>query len=235
MQKIKKKDLTIAVDGYSSCGKSTFAKMIARKLKYKYIDSGAMYRAITLLCIKKETISDEKINLKELESLLSDTNIDFQYSKTRNRYEILLNGINVEDEIRTSGVSDYVSQVSEIRQVREKMVKIQKKFGKDGGIVMDGRDIGTVVFPEADIKIFMTADTHIRAERRYKELQEKGLDVDFDSVMKNIRKRDHIDTNRKISPLKKAVDAKVLDNSNMTVKEQMIWFDKLLIELNHES
>lgn len=234
MKKTNKKDLTIAVDGYSSSGKSTFAKEIARKLKYKYIDSGAMYRAITLLCIKKEIISNEKINLKKLESLLPDTNIDFQYSKTRNRHEILLNGINVEDEIRTSGVSDYVSQVSEIKQVREKMVKIQKKFGKDGGIVMDGRDIGTIVFPDADLKIFMTANLDVRAERRYKELIEKRVAADLDEVKKNLEKRDKIDSTRKISPLKQADDAKVLDNSNMTVKEQMIWFNKLLTEINYE-
>jgi len=141
----------------------------------------------------------------------------------------------VEDEIRTADVSDYVSQVSEIVQVREKMVSIQRMYGKDGGIVMDGRDIGTVVFPDADLKIFMTANPEIRVKRRYKELKEKGIDTDFEAVKKNIEKRDYIDSNRIISPLKKAADAIVLDNSNMTVPEQMEWFEELLIKLNYEN
>ena len=235
MRILNKKGLTIAVDGYSSCGKSTFAKEIARKLNYKYIDSGAMYRAITLLCSKKNIIRGEEINIKALELLLADTDIDFRFTDTRNRHETFLNGKNVEDEIRTAGVSDYVSQVSEIGQVREKMVLIQRKYGKEGGIVMDGRDIGTVVFPDADLKIFMTANPEIRAERRYKELKGKGIDTDFEAVKKNIEKRDHIDSNRKISPLKKAADAIVLDNSNLTVQQQMKWFEKLLSELNNEN
>jgi len=235
MRILNKKGLTIAVDGYSSCGKSTFAKEIARKLNYKYIDSGAMYRAITLLCSKKNIIRGEEINIKALELLLADTDIDFRFTDTRNRHETFLNGKNVEDEIRTAGVSDYVSQVSEIGQVREKMVLIQRKYGKEGGIVMDGRDIGTVVFPDADLKIFMTANPEIRAERRYKELKGKGIDTDFEAVKKNIEKRDHIDSSRKISPLKKAADAIVLDNSNMTVPEQMEWFEELLSKLNYEN
>ncbi|MBA7537773.1 Cytidylate kinase [subsurface metagenome] len=234
MKLLNKKRLTIAVDGYSSCGKSTFAKEIAGKLNYKYIDSGAMYRAITLLCIKKNIFSGETINIKALELLLADADIDFRFTDTRNRYETFLNGKNVEDEIRTAGVSDYVSQVSEIGQVRKKMVSIQRGYGKDGGIVMDGRDIGTVVFPDADLKIFMTARAEIRAERRYKELQAKGVDADFEAVKKNIEKRDYIDSNRKISPLKKAANAIVLDNSNMTVQEQMGWFEELLSKLNYE-
>jgi len=235
MRILNKKGLTIAVDGYSSCGKSTFAKEIARKLNYKYIDSGAMYRAITLLCSKKNIIRGEEINIKALELLLADTDIDFRFTDTRNRHETFLNGKNVEDEIRTAGVSDYVSQVSEIGQVREKMVLIQRRYGKEGGIVMDGRDIGTVVFPDADLKIFMTANPEIRAERRYKELKGKGIDTDFEAVKKNIEKRDHIDSSRKISPLKKAADAIVLDNSNMTVPEQMEWFEELLSKLNYEN
>ncbi|MCK4699589.1 MAG: (d)CMP kinase, partial [Bacteroidales bacterium] len=177
MRILNKNGLIIAVDGYSSCGKSTFAKEIARKLNYKYIDSGAMYRAITLLCTKKNIISGEIINIKALELLLADADIDFRFTDTINRHETFLNGKNVEDEIRTAGVSDYVSQVSEIGQVRKKMVSIQRGYGKDGGIVMDGRDIGTVVFPDADLKIFMTANPEIRAERRYKELKEKGVDA----------------------------------------------------------
>jgi len=235
MRILNKNSLTIAVDGYSSCGKSTFAKEIAGKLKYKYIDSGAMYRAITLLCLKKNIISGEKINITTLELLLADADIEFLFTDTRNRHETFLNGKNVEDEIRTAGVSDYVSQVSKIRQVREKMVLIQRRYGKEGGIVMDGRDIGTVVFPDADLKIFMTANPEIRAERRYKELKGKGIDSDFEAVKKNIEKRDHIDSNRKISPLKKAADAIVLDNSNMTVPEQMGWFEELLSKLSYEN
>lgn len=234
MRILNKNNLIIAVDGYSSCGKSTFAKEIAGKLNYKYIDSGAMYRAITLLCTKKNIISGEIINIKALELLLADTDIDFRFTETRNRHETFLNGKNVEDEIRTAGVSDYVSQVSEIGQVREKMVSIQRRYGKEGGIVMDGRDIGTVVFPEADLKVFMTANPVVRAKRRYKELKEKGVETNFEAVKKNIEKRDYIDSNRKISPLKKAADAIVLDNSNMTVQEQMKWFEELLSKLNYE-
>lgn len=235
MRTSNKKCLTIAVDGYSSCGKSTFAKEIARRLNYKYIDSGAMYRAVTLLCIKNNIISRDKFDIKALELLITETDIDFRFMETRNRHETFLNGKNVEDEIRTAGVSDYVSQVSEIGQVRGKMVNIQRRHGKEGGIVMDGRDIGTVVFPEADLKIFMTARAEVRAERRYKELKEKGVDADFEAVKKNIEKRDYIDTNRNISPLKKATDAIVLDNSDMTVQEQMEWFEELLSELNYEN
>ncbi|MCK4629866.1 MAG: (d)CMP kinase [Bacteroidales bacterium] len=235
MRTLNKNNLTIAVDGYSSCGKSTFAKEIARRLNYKYIDSGAMYRAVTLLCIKNNIISRDKFDIKALELLITETDIDFRFTETRNRHETFLNGKNVEDEIRTAGVSDYVSQVSEIGYVRGKMVNIQRRHGKEGGIVMDGRDIGTVVFPEADLKIFMTARAEVRAERRYKELQAKGVDADFESVKKNIEKRDYIDTNRNISPLKKAADAIVLDNSDMTVQEQMEWFEELLSELNYEN
>ena len=235
MRTSNKNNLTIAVDGYSSCGKSTFAKEIARRLNYKYIDSGAMYRAVTLLCIKNNIISRDKFDIKALELLITETDIDFRFMETRNRHETFLNGKNVEDEIRTAGVSDYVSQVSEIGQVRGKMVNIQRRHGKEGGIVMDGRDIGTVVFPEADLKIFMTARAEVRAERRYKELKEKGVDADFEAVKKNIEKRDYIDTNRKISPLKKATDAIVLDNSDMTVQEQMEWFEELFSELNYEN
>ncbi len=235
MRTLNKNNLTIAVDGYSSCGKSTFAKEIARRLNYKYIDSGAMYRAVTLMCIKNNIISRDKFDIKALELLITETDIDFRFTETRNRHETFLNGKNVEDEIRTAGVSDYVSQVSEIEQVRGKMVNIQRRHGKEGGIVMDGRDIGTVVFPEADLKIFMTARAEVRAERRYKELQAKGVDADFEAVKKNIEKRDYIDTNRNISPLKKATDAIVLDNSDMTVQEQMEWFEELLSELNYEN
>ena len=235
MRILNKKGLIIAIDGYSSCGKSTFAKEIARKLNYKYIDSGAMYRAVTLLCVKNNIISRDKFDLKALELLLTETDIDFQFTETRNRFETLLNGSNVEDEIRTASVSDYVSQVSEIGPVREKMVNIQRRYGKERGIVMDGRDIGTVVFPDADLKVFMTAHAEVRAKRRYKELKEKGVDANFEAVKKNIEKRDYIDTNRKISPLKKATDAILLDNSNMTVQEQMKWFEKLLSESNNEN
>lgn len=235
MRILNKNNLIIAVDGYSSCGKSTFAKEIASRLNYKYIDSGAMYRAVTLLCIKNNIISRDKFDIKALELLITETDIDFRFMETRNRHETFLNGKNVEDEIRTAGVSDYVSQVSEIGQVRGKMVNIQRRHGKEGGIVMDGRDIGTVVFPEADLKIFMTARAEVRAERRYKELKEKGVDADFEAVKKNIEKRDYIDTNRNISPLKKATDAIVLDNSDMTVQEQMEWFEELLSELNYEN
>jgi cytidylate kinase len=219
--------MTIAIDGYSSSGKSTFAKAIAKRLNYVYIDSGAMYRALTLLCIRKNIIDNAKIDEEKLDLVLKNIKIKFIYNNRQNRYETHMNRENVEDEIRSINVSEHVSFISKIKRAREKMVEIQRKLGQTGNIVMDGRDIGTVVFPEADIKIFLTADVDIRAKRRYKELLEKGLKVNFEEIKKNIVERDFIDETREESPLRKADDAIVLDNSNMTPDEQLEWFMKL--------
>ena len=226
--------LIIAVDGYSSCGKSTFAKAIAKKMDYIYIDSGAMYRAVTLYSLRQEIISNDKIDTKRLFSHLDNMKIEFRHNPKMERNDLFLNGENVEEEIRTILVSEHVSDISKIKFVRTKMVDIQQKMGSKKGIVMDGRDIGTVVFPDADIKIFMTAEVDIRAERRFKEIAEKGLQVSFEEVRKNITKRDHIDENREVSPLRKADDAILLDNSNMTPDEQMIWFGDLLIKMGYD-
>ncbi len=220
--------LIIAVDGYSSCGKSTFAKAIAKELNYLFIDSGAMYRAVTLFCIRKGYIRKSMVKEKDISESMSDIYIKFRYNPDIDQYETYLNGENVETEIRQVEVSSLVSIISKIRAVRERLVELQREIGMMKGIVMDGRDIGTVVFPDADIKIFMIATEEIRAERRYKELQGKGINVEFQDVLDNIAERDEIDSGREISPLRKADDAFVLDNSDMTVSEQMEWFREIL-------
>jgi len=220
--------LIIAIDGYSSCGKSTFAKNIAKTFGYIYIDSGAMYRAVTLFGIEKNLVKNGNVNHEGIINALDDISITFTRNEDTGFSDICLNGRLVEKMIRGLEVSENVSQVSCISEVRKKMVALQREMGKNKDIVMDGRDIGTVVFPNADIKIFMTADAHIRALRRFKELQEKQMPANLEDVEKNIRERDHIDETRDDSPLKKAEDAYVLDNSFMTVKEQMVWFRKIL-------
>jgi CMP/dCMP kinase len=222
------KKLIIAIDGYSSCGKSTFAKSIAKKLNYLYIDSGAMYRAITLYCIRKGLIDNQKVNKKGIISELDNISLDFVYNSQKNIYETFLNSENVEEKIRDTDVTSLVSSVSQIAEVRERMVELQRFIGKSKGIVMDGRDIGTVVFPNADIKIFMTASVDIRAKRRYNEITGKGLKIDFEEVKKSIISRDIADENRDISPLRRADEAIVLDNSKMSVEEQMIWITGIL-------
>lgn len=222
------KDLIIAIDGYSACGKSTFAKSIAKELGYLYIDSGAMYRAVTLYCIYNDLIQNAKPDLQGIINALDNINISFTWNESASANEICLNGVNVEKEIRSARVSQNVSPVSTIPEVRKKLVDIQRKMSKDRRVVMDGRDIGSTVFPDADIKIFMTADLPIRTERRYKELIEKNMPADLKEVEKNLKERDFIDQNRKDSPLKKADDAIVLDNSFMTPEEQMLWFRDLL-------
>jgi len=220
--------LIIAVDGYSSCGKSTFAKAIAKELHYIFIDSGAMYRAVTLFCIRKGYISEKTIREKEISNSMADIHISFRYNSDTKEYETYLNGENVEAEIRQVEVSSMVSMISTIKAVRHRLVEMQREIGMMKGIVMDGRDIGTVVFPDADIKIFMTASEEVRAERRYKELKEKGVNVEFKDVLSNIAERDMIDSGREISPLRKAEDAYVLDNTEMTVSQQMAWFREIL-------
>ncbi len=220
--------MVIAIDGHSSSGKSTFAKAIAAEMNLTYIDSGAMYRAVTLFALQNGLITDGIINREGLIEALDEIHIDFQYSQERKRHETILNNINIEDKIRMIDVSSFVSPVSKLREVREKLVELQRSYASNSGVVMDGRDIGTVVFPDADIKIFLVSDVNIRAERRHKELGEKGMAHAIEEVKDNIMDRDHQDSTRKISPLKKADDAIVLDNSNMTVAQQMEWFRELL-------
>ena len=232
--KSKNKDLIIAIDGYSACGKSTFAKAIAKELRYTYIDSGAMYRAVTLYCLNNEIIQANLVDLKELKNKLPNINIEFKFNHKLNRYDTYLNNENVEEEIRSVNVSDNVSPVSKIKEVRAKLVEIQRNLSTNKRVVMDGRDIGSVVFPNADIKIFLTASVAVRARRRYDEMISKGLDVSFQDVEKNITERDYIDENRDISPLKKALDAIILDNSNMNVDEQMEWFKEIYNKVQGE-
>lgn len=217
------RDLIIAIDGYSSCGKSTLAKAVASILGYIYIDSGAMYRAITLYCIRYGIIKDSVVNLELLKQNLNKIDIRFLQNNLTDKSETWLNGENVEDVIRMNEVASLVSIVSKIPDVRKKLVSIQRQIGENKKIVMDGRDIGTVVFPNADLKIFMTADSIIRAERRLLEMNEKGMQTTINKVVENIKQRDYIDENREISPLRKADDAIVLDNSNLTREEQLDW------------
>jgi len=224
------KKIVIAVDGFSSCGKSSFAKLIAKRLGYLYIDSGAMYRAVTLGFIQNGMISQGKVKLDGLKENIKKFDIGFSFNPNTQQYETTLNGVVVEEQIRTIAVANQVSVVSAIPEVRERMVELQRKLGENKGIVMDGRDIGTVVFPSAELKIYMTADPRIRAERRLKELKEKGHEVNFLEILANIEERDHLDQTRKVSPLRKADDAVVLDNSHMTIEEQMVWVENLIEE-----
>jgi len=223
-----RQDLIIAIDGHSSGGKSTYAKAIAKELGITYIDSGAMYRAVTLYALENDLIRDGSIDEPGLIKHLSQIRIEVTFNPEDVRYETWMNGVNIEKEIRTVAVSKYVSPVSKIREVREAMVSLQRKMAEDKGVVMDGRDIGTVVFPDADIKIYLTAKPEIRAQRRFDELREKEMEASYDEVMDNIMDRDHQDSTRDISPLKKADDAVELDNSSMTLEEQMIWFKNLM-------
>jgi cytidylate kinase len=218
-----KRKIVIAIDGHSSCGKSTLAKSLAGKLGYIYIDSGAMYRAVTLFALRNGWITGNGIDRDKIIAGLENIKITFKWDGINEKNITFLNGENVEDEIRQLEVSKYVSPVSTIPEVRHEMVKQQRENGKDKGIVMDGRDIGTVVFPGAELKIFMTASPEIRAKRRHLELMEKGGQVDFDEILQNVNERDTIDSSRKVSPLKKADDAIVLDNSFLTREEQLEW------------
>mgnify|MGYP002517645678 CR=1 FL=1 len=220
------KKITIAIDGYSSCGKSTMAKDLAREVGYIYIDSGAMYRAVTLYALEHGAIVDGKVAEDRVVALLPDVNISFRFNAERGASDAYVNGEKVEDKIRSIEVSNMVSHVSSIAQVREKLVAMQQQMGRARGVVMDGRDIGTVVFPDAELKIFMTAEPQVRAERRYAELTAKGDNVSFEEILENVVSRDKADMSRAISPLQQAEDAIVLDNSYMTIPEQMEWFDK---------
>ncbi|TDQ30999.1 (d)CMP kinase [Zeaxanthinibacter enoshimensis] len=214
------KKITVAIDGFSSTGKSTLAKQLAKALGYVYVDTGAMYRAVTLFALRNGFVGGEQNNMSALVKLLPKIRLKFKFNQELGYAEIYLNGENVENEIRTLEVSRYVSQVAAIEEVRFKLVDLQKQMGKDKGIVMDGRDIGTVVFPDAELKVFMTASPEVRANRRYKELLEKGDQVNFEEVLQNVKERDYIDSNREFSPLKKAQDAIEFDNGDMGRKEQ---------------
>ena len=213
----------IAVDGFSSCGKSTFAREIAARLRYIFIDTGAMYRAVTLCGLRAGVVSPQGIDRAGLEALLDRIDISFRFNPARGASDIYVNGECVEREIRSIEVSGCVSAVSGVAEVRRRLVALQQAMGRDKGIVMDGRDIGTVVFPDAELKIFMTADPSVRARRRYDELRAKGERVTMEEVEENIRSRDIADQSRAISPLRRAEDAVVLDNSRMTVADQMEW------------
>ena len=219
------KKITIAIDGFSSTGKSTLAKELAKHLGYVYVDTGAMYRAVAYFAMQKGFIRKDFFDKEALIKSLPDIKLVFKFNADLGFAEMYLNGINVEKEIRTIEVSNFVSLVAEISEVRSKLVEQQQAMGKNKGIVMDGRDIGTIVFPDADLKIFMTASPITRAERRFKELQKKGDNVTFDEVLKNVEERDYIDTHRDDSPLVKANDAIEFDNSNISKQEQ---FEKVL-------
>lgn len=223
-----KENIIIALDGNSSCGKSTYAKLIAAELGYAYIDSGAMYRAVTLAAMEAGLFdADDAPPYHKIEALLDQVELQLRHNPEKQRTEMYLNGRMVEDRIRSMDVSAHVSYIAAISEVRRRMVRFQRMLGKDKGVVMDGRDIGTVVFPGAEIKIFLTASVRVRAERRFRELAEKGMAAEFEDVRQNLEKRDRIDSSRADSPLRMADDAILLDNSEMTLDEQLDWFREL--------
>lgn len=230
-----KKKIIIAVDGFSSCGKSTFAKAIATELGYIYIDSGAMYRAVTLFALRQGLVADGVADVDRILAAMPEISITFKPDRETGFSAAYLNGEKVEREIRGREVSDNVSPVSTIAGVRARLVELQRALAAGGGVVMDGRDIGTVVFPHAEMKIFMTARPEVRAQRRYLELVSKGMPADREAVVKNITDRDRIDSSREASPLRRADDAVILDNSDMTPEEQMTWFRELYKRRMNES
>ena len=218
------KKITIAIDGHSSCGKSTMAKELARKVGYIYVDTGAMYRSVTLYALRHGLFNaDGSVKLDELKAEMPHIQISFQLNAETGRPDTYLNGERVEDLIRSLEVSSHVSPIAAVGFVREALVAQQQEMGKGGGVVMDGRDIGTVVFPNAELKIFVTASAEVRAQRRYDELQQKGMPADYQDILKNVQERDYIDSHREVSPLRQADDALLLDNSHMTIPEQNAW------------
>ena len=223
------KKIIIAIDGFSSCGKSTMAKSLARNIGYLYFDSGAMYRAVALYCLRNNLIDGDKIDTEKLREQMDNIKITFEADPATKNSVTLLNGVNVEHEIRSLEVSRMVSQVAALDFVRSEMVEQQRNMGKQKGIVMDGRDIGTTVFPDAELKIFVTASAEVRAQRRYDELKARGDNPDYSEILENVQLRDHIDQTREVSPLKKADDALLLDNSNMTREEQEQWLKEQFI------
>lgn len=223
------KKITIAIDGHSSTGKSTVAKHLAKQLKYIFVDTGAMYRAVTLYAINHHLFTQGKVDISKVVNVLDQINVSFQFNPETQKADVFLNGVNVDEAIRAPEVSNYVSKIAEISAVRRKLVAQQQAMGKDKGVVMDGRDIGTVVFPDAELKIFMTATAEVRAQRRYEELMIQGHIISFKQVLENVMERDRIDSSRDDSPLLQASDALLLDNSNMTREEQ---FDLILSWVN---
>lgn len=218
------KKITIAIDGHSSCGKSTMAKELARQLGYVYVDTGAMYRTVTLFAMRHNLfLADGEVYTDALRKCMPEIEVSFRFNEETGRPDAYLNGECVEKVIRSIDVSNHVSKVAAIPFVREAMVDQQRRMGAEKGIVMDGRDIGTTVFPDAELKIFVTASSQVRAQRRYDELKEKGMPADFDEILKNVEERDYIDSHREVSPLRQAPDALLLDNSNMTIPEQNAW------------
>lgn len=218
------KRITIAIDGFSSCGKSTMAKDLARRIGYVYVDTGAMYRAVTLFAMRHHLFgADGSVDAGRLERLMPDVRIGFQVNPHSGRPDTYLNGEMVEGLIRGMEVSSHVSAVAALPFVRQAMVTQQQAMGRDKGIVMDGRDIGTTVFPQAELKVFVTASPQVRAKRRYDELKAKGMEANLDDILKNVQERDFMDLHRKVSPLRKAADAVTLDNGNMTIDEQNEW------------
>ena len=225
------KKITIAIDGHSSCGKSTMAKDLAREVGYIYVDTGAMYRSVTLYALRHGLFhEDGSVRTAELEQAMPDIRISFQLNPETGRPDTYLNGECVEQEIRSLEVSSHVSPIAAVGFVRRALVAQQQQMGKDKGVVMDGRDIGTVVFPDAELKVFVTASPEVRAQRRFDELQAKGMPADYEDILKNVQERDYIDSHREESPLRQADDALLLDNSNMTIPEQKAW----LLERFHE-
>ena len=229
------KMITIAIDGHSSCGKSTMAKDLAREVGYIYVDTGAMYRSVTLYALRHELFNaDGSIKTEELEAEMPNIQISFRFNAETGRPDTYLNNERVEDAIRTLEVSNHVSPIATLPFVRTALVAQQQQMGRDKGVVMDGRDIGTVVFPDAELKIFVTASAEVRAQRRYDELQAKGMPADYADILKNVQERDYIDSHREVSPLRKADDAIELDNSHMTIPEQKQWlmeqFNKAIAE-----
>ena len=217
------KKITIAIDGHSSCGKSTMAKDLAREVGYVYVDTGAMYRCVTLYALRHGLFTDDGINEEELRRQMPNIHISFKFNTEAGRPDTYLNGELVERDIRTMEVSNHVSPIATLGFVREAMVAQQQLMGQGGGLVMDGRDIGTVVFPHAELKVFVTASAEVRAQRRYDELKQKGMEADYEDILKNVQERDYIDSHRAVSPLRQAPDALLLDNSQMTIAEQKAW------------
>ncbi len=220
---MENKKIIIAIDGFSSCGKSTLAKDVAKKLKYAYVDTGAMYRAVTLYCLENQLIINNEVNAEALKEQIGFIHISFRFNEETLNNDTYLNNQNVEKEIRTMRVSSHVSPVSALKFVREKMVEMQQQMGRKKGVVMDGRDIGTVVFPQAELKIFLTADPEIRVKRRYDEMLAKTGEANLEEIHTNLTERDHYDQNRKESPLTQADDAIVLDNSKLNREQQADW------------
>ena len=224
---IPNKKITIAIDGHSSCGKSTMAKQLAKSLGYVYVDTGAMYRTVTLFALRHGLFdADGKVKADELKARMDEIEVSFRFNEASGKADACLNGEDVEKEIRLMEVSSHVSPIATLPFVREAMVAQQRRMGREKGIVMDGRDIGTTVFPDAELKIFVTASAEVRAQRRYDELRGKGEDADYDEILRNVQERDYIDSHRDVSPLRQAPDALLLDNSHMTIEEQDRWLEE---------